>query len=237
VTVTASPHPLADGLPGIFRAALDPGEKRVLVLLARGLDRAAIAQALGRGEADVDRLEASARTKLGLIAEPDAVAAERARADDFLERFCAALDGVVAPVLVTLDSLDVYVDPQLTPDAFLGWLGGWVALGARQRWPEQAWRTLIDNASELFRRRGTAWALERVVELYTGGAVEVDDPGWSDVPADQSASRRREGPGVVDVLVRGGRIRPDDQAQMAGLRHVVREAVPAHVAYRVEVIA
>ena len=233
----ASPHPLADGLPGIFRAALDSDEKHVLVLLALGLDRAAIAQKLDRSGAEVARLEASARTKLGLVAEPDAVAADRARADDFIERFCAALDGVVAPVLVTLDSLDVYVDPDLTPDAFLSWLGAWVALGARQRWPEQAWRTLIDDASEVFRRRGTAWALERVVRLYTGGAVEVNDPGWSDVPADPTAAPRREGPGVVDVIVRGGRIPPDDPAQMAGLRHVVREAVPAHVAYRVEVIA
>jgi len=237
VTAVASPHPLADGLPGIFRAALDADEKRVLVLLARGLDRGAIAQALGRGEAEVDRLEAGARTKLGLVAEPDAVAADRALADDFMERFCSGLDGVVAPVLVALDSLDVYVDPELTPDSFLGWLGGWVALGARQRWPEQAWRTLIDDASEIFRRRGTGWALERVVELYTGGAVEVDDPGWSDVPDDPSAAPRREAPGVVDVIVRGGRIQPDDPAQMAGLRHVIREAVPAHVAFRVEVIA
>jgi phage tail-like protein len=237
VIASASPHPLADGLPGIFRAALDPDEKQVLVLLARGLDRGEIAQRLDRIWSDVDRLEASARTKLGLVAEPSAVAAERARDDDFVERFCRGLDEVVAPVLVTLDSLDVYVDPQLTPDAFLSWLGGWVALGARLRWPEDSWRTLIDEASDLFRRRGTAWALQRVVELYTGGHVEVDDPGWSDVSPDPSAAPGGAGPGVVDVIVRGGRIQPDDRAQMAGLRHVVREAVPAHVANRVEVIA
>jgi len=235
--VPSSPHPLSDGLPAIFRAALDREEKQVLVQLGRVGDQTDVARGLGRPVEEVRRIEAGARTKLGLVAEPRRVAAERAGDDDFVERFCRGLDGVIAPVLVTLDALDAYVDPALTPDAFLGWLGNWVALRARLSWPEAAWRALIDEASELFRRRGTAWALERIVELYTGGAVEVDDPGWSDVIDDQAtAVRGSEGPGFVDVIVRGGRLSPDDPAQIEGLRQVIREAVPAHLVHRVEVI-
>jgi phage tail-like protein len=180
--VPVSPHPLADGLPAIFR---------------------------GTG-------------------------------DEFVERFCGGLDAVLAPILVTLDSLDAYVDPRLTPEGFLDWLGGWVALGARLRWPEESWRVLIAEAGELFRWRGTARALRRFVELYTGGEVEVVDPGGSSVVegAEESAAATRlaEAP-VVVVRVSGGRVDPRDPAQVEGLEHVIRESVPAHLPHWLEVKA
>jgi phage tail-like protein len=164
----------------------------------------------------------------------------RSADDAFLERFCAGLDGVLAPILVTLDSLDAYVDPRVTPDEFLDWLGRWVALGARLRWEEESWRTLIEEAANLFRWRGTARALRRFVELYTGGEVQVVDPGGSSIVEDANASGAAtmlSEPPVIVVRVRGGRLDPNDPAQREGLEHVIRESVPAHLPHWLEVKA
>ena len=38
------------------------------------------------------------------------------QADDFCVRFTEGLDPVLAPVLSTIDNIDSYVDPWLTPD-------------------------------------------------------------------------------------------------------------------------
>ena len=230
-----SPYPLADRLPAIFRAALERAERRALRMRADGASDAEIAKALDLPVERVARIVAEARTKLGLLDEDDAEAAARVAADDFLERLCGALDDVLAPVLVTLDALDVYLDPELTPDDFLDWLGGWVALGARLRWPEETWRQLIAESARLFKRRGTADALTRFVELYSGGGVEVYDPGAVTVAGeDEGASA---GDPTVVVTVRGGRIRTDDAAAVAALEHVVSEAMPVHLTHRVEVFA
>ena len=43
--------------------------------------------------------------------------------DPFAQSFLSALDTVLAPVVGTLDNLDAYLDPYLTPDDFLVWLG------------------------------------------------------------------------------------------------------------------
>lgn len=176
-----SPHPLAEGLPAVFRSA---------------------------------------------TAE-----------DDFLERFLGALDEVLAPVLVTLDSLDSYIDPALAPDEFVTWLGGWMALRGRLAWPEKSWRMLVAEASDLYARRGTARAVQRIGELFTGGEVGVDDPGGSGVlanPDDAAGSIALPAPRVV-VRVRGGRVKAKDASAMAGLQEVLRAATPAHLALRVEV--
>lgn len=174
-----SPHPLADGLPALFRSS----------------DEA------------------------------------------FLERLCGALDQVLAPVLVTLDSLDAYLDPALAPDDFLAWLGGWMGLRGRFAWPEPAWRSLIAESSELYATRGMAKSVQRIAELFSGGTVTVQDPGGSAVLADpDGAAPTAALPQLrVIVRVRGGRIAADDTSAMAGLREVVRAAVPAHLALKVEV--
>ena len=45
--------------------------------------------------------------------------------DGFTQRFTAGLDEVLAPVLLTLDCLDAYLDLELAPPDFLDWLAGY----------------------------------------------------------------------------------------------------------------
>jgi phage tail-like protein len=152
--------------------------------------------------------------------------------DDFTQRFVSAFDTVLAPVFATLDCLDAYLDPAVTPDDFLTWLAGWVALELAEDWPEPRRRELVRHAIALHRWRGTRRGLVEHVRLVTGGEVEVADSGgcgWSPEPG--GALPGSAGPGVR-VTVRVADPAAVDQRR---LRRAVAVAVPAHVTTTVEV--
>src|ERR1700736_4021559 len=75
--------------------------------------------------------------------------------DDFTQRWMAGFDEVLAPVLCTLDNLDVYFDPDLAPHDFVAWLAGWVGLAVEDTWTSEALRRVVEQAVELYRWRGT----------------------------------------------------------------------------------
>ena len=80
--------------------------------------------------------------------------------DPFTQQFTAAFDSVLAPLFMTLDCLDAYVDPTLSPFDFLEWLAGWVGLAIDEDWPLGRQRTFVSEAVKVYRLRGTAAGLE-----------------------------------------------------------------------------
>jgi phage tail-like protein len=151
------------------------------------------------------------------------------QADDFCVRFTQGLDPVLAPVLSTIDNVDAYVDPWLTPPDFLDWLAGWFGLELDATWPEERRRGLVANALELGRWRGTVIGLAMLVELYTGEFGEIEDGGGvvaSDDPGEPLPGTSR---GTVVVRYADG---PDVDA--VRLHRLVRDAVPAQFAVRCE---
>jgi phage tail-like protein len=151
------------------------------------------------------------------------------QADDFCVRFTQGLDPVLAPVLSTIDNLDAYLDPWLTPPDFLGWLAGWFAVELDATWAEERRRALIANALELGRWRGTVAGLSLLVQIYSGEGVEIDDGGgvtWSDDP-DEPLPGRPASTVVVRYVA-------DDGVDAGRLTRLVRDAVPAHLSVRCE---
>jgi phage tail-like protein len=91
----------------------------------------------------------------------------------FLQRYLAPVEGL-------LDELDRraadrvrLVDPATTSSETLDWLAGFAGLVLDRRWPEPARRALVAEAYPLYRRRGTEWALRRILGLYLGRSVVV----------------------------------------------------------------
>lgn len=154
--------------------------------------------------------------------------------DWFAQRFTAGLDDVIAPAISVLDNLASYIDPVLAPEDFLPWLAGWVGIALDENWPLARRRMLVARAGDLYRRRGTARGLSEQIELFTGSAPEIEESGgtvWSPTPGAAAP-----GSAVAELVVRV-RETPDRPVDRRRLDSIVRDAKPAAVSHRIEVVA
>ena len=156
--------------------------------------------------------------------------------DDFTQRLTAGLDEVLAPVLLTLDCLDAYLDLELAPPDFLDWLASWVGMPVDETWPVELRREVMRHAIELHRWRGTARGLELALGILTDGTVEVTDSGGVTCSATPDTAPPPAAPAEVRVRVRV-RVADPGGVDETRLRAAVASAVPAHVQATVEVIA
>jgi phage tail-like protein len=152
--------------------------------------------------------------------------------DDLLVRLVSGLDDVLAPAISVLDCLDAYVDPLLAPPDFVEWLAQWVGAPTDDHWSQHRRRRSVLAAAALHRGRGTVRGLVTLVELATGGSVEVVEPGgtsWSTAPTDLPAAGE-------DVLVVRVAVEEPQSLRLAALEELVEAAKPAHLPHRIEVV-
>ncbi len=69
-----------------------------------------------------------------------------------------------------LDNIDLYFNPQQTPEEFLPWLAGWVALSLRDDWQVEVKRAFIQQIIGLYRLRGTKAGLIKILSIYLNNA-------------------------------------------------------------------
>ena len=132
-----------------------------------------------------------------------------------------------------LDCFPAYLDPALAPEDFLEWIGSWVGATPDETWPLERRRAFVASATELFRMRGTAAGLAAHVAIFTGGEVEIAEPGaagWSRdagavIPAGSSP----------DLFIRV-RVKDPKAVPAARLEALVGASKPAHVPHRVEIV-
>ena len=94
--------------------------------------------------------------------------------------------------------IDRLFDPESTPELFLNWLAGWLALALRSDLSESRQRQLLSNIAPLYRIRGTRRYLEEILKLYVDALVSVTD---EDLPSIQVATHCTVG---VDTYLGGG---------------------------------
>lgn len=130
----------------------------------------------------------------------------------FLERFLSLFESTFVGVEEEFAAITRYLDPRGIPPEFLSWLGGWLAVGSDETWPDAATRDLLSRAPELFTKRGTREGLLAVLGLYlahvepeprAGVETGVDRGGGGDEEttggaADATASH---GDGAVEVFL------------------------------------
>jgi phage tail-like protein len=100
---------------------------------------------------------------------------------DFMSRFLALFESILLPILWTVDNFDLYLNLRTAPSAFLSWLASWYEITFDATWNDEQRRALLAEAGHLYARRGTRWALSRVLEIYTGQMPTIVDDA-----ADQS---------------------------------------------------
>jgi phage tail-like protein len=152
--------------------------------------------------------------------------------DLFTAQFMGGFDDVLAPIFTTLDCLDAYIDPWLTPDDFMEWLAGWLGVVIDEGWPVERSRALIANIADLYRWRGTARGLSAELAIYTGGTVDISETGgvaWSLVPGGPM-------PGEDSPRL-AVRVTVDDPERINQriVDQMINAAKPAHVVHAVEI--
>ncbi|MFO7536688.1 MAG: phage tail protein I, partial [Chloroflexota bacterium] len=93
----------------------------------------------------------------------------------FMKRFLALFESIYAPIEWTADNFDLYLNPKTAPADFLPWLANWFDITFDNSWSEAQRRTLLTEVHQIYARRGTKWALSRVLEIYTGHTPQIDD--------------------------------------------------------------
>ncbi|MBN1147917.1 MAG: FHA domain-containing protein [Anaerolineales bacterium] len=94
---------------------------------------------------------------------------------DFMARFLGIFEAILSPIEWNIDNFDLYLDPSTAPQGFLPWLENWFALPPGPNWSQAQRRKFLDEAHLLYARRGTRWALSRILEIYTGVEPQIVD--------------------------------------------------------------
>ena len=95
--------------------------------------------------------------------------------DDLTSRLLMLFESFWKPVSQQIDQIENYFDPDLTPQEFIPWLSAWIGLPVDKSLPVQRMRNLLKQSMHLFQCRGTAHALRTMLEIYTGGRVEIQE--------------------------------------------------------------
>jgi phage tail-like protein len=91
----------------------------------------------------------------------------------FITRYLSMFDGTLTELDGRAADRDVLINPNAAPEEVMPWLASFVGLVLDLRWPAQARRTLIREAIQLFRFRGTVPAMKRFLEIYLGFSVVI----------------------------------------------------------------
>lgn len=94
---------------------------------------------------------------------------------DFMSRFLGLFEAILTPIEWNIDNFALFLNPGTAPAEFLSWLAQWYTISFDDSWSEDQRRQLLQEAHRIYGRRGTRWALSRVLEIYTGHLPDIDD--------------------------------------------------------------
>lgn len=140
--------------------------------------------------------------------------------DDFFVRFVSLFQAEADTLLSHADSMPSLVDPTVAPPEMVRWLGSWIGVESIDAGlPVARQREIVRASARTLAVRGTARGLRVMLELLTGGPVEVADGGgvWREGEAP---------PGPPTVVLRVASTGPLSEAELVAL---VADEVPAHV--------
>ncbi len=158
---------------------------------------------------------------------------------DFMGRFLMVFESVLGPIEDVIGNLDYYFNPLTAPEELLPWLASWVNIELDGSWPVEKRRRLIRHAVELFRWRGTTRGLKEYLWIYAGVEPQITE-GHGGMPL-SSHSRL----GLNTVLGSGDHhtftvtieVEDPDSLNLDHIRAIIESEKPAHVAYKLEVLA
>jgi phage tail-like protein len=159
---------------------------------------------------------------------------------DFLSRFLSLFQTMLETTDDKIDQAARSFDPGGVPASSLGWLLGWLGIQAEDYWTEAQLRELLRKAPEISRLRGTRYALETVIEIYTGEKpiiLEYDQvKPLREIPELGAAVDQlyASEPNSFNVLVKAEHA--DTETRRVTLQHLIESWKPAFTTYKLIVL-
>ena len=157
--------------------------------------------------------------------------------DENALRLTSGLDGVLAPVWLSIDCYDAYLSPAMSPDDVTAWLATWVGIVAADSWHPDRLADLVEQSFELHRWRGTLRGMADLIEAYTGVRPEVEDNGGVTVSTTPGAGAAGSDRAAMVVRLPRQSLGGDDaerDEKLDRLTALVDATTPAHVLTRVQ---
>lgn len=112
-----------------------------------------------------------------------------------------------------------------TPTDMLPWLADWVGLSLDEGWPEETRRKFIQEAVLLYALRGTPSGLARMLAIYLGREVSIDDQNETFPPH------------YFEVTIRLESRDPERLAELdQGARRIIEREKPAFTYYGLKLL-
>jgi phage tail-like protein len=168
--------------------------------------------------------------------------------DDFVGRFLMLIESFWKPITQQIDQMDLYFDPDLTPEAFIPWLSSWVGLPMDSLLPIERVRAILKNAMVFNQCRGTRQALQTYLEIYTSGKVKIIEKRSknfilgenSDLGVEIALGKENQPNSIlIYIEVPTGeleRIHYSEEMYQHKMMNIVKTMVPAHTLFDVTCI-
>lgn len=156
---------------------------------------------------------------------------------DFLERYLGIFQSFYEDMTEQIEKVSWWFDPDSAGTEFLAWMAEWIALEDIPIWNEEQLRYLMKHSMELYRIRGTAEYLKRMIGLYTGCESFVVESFriYKNRNYTKDEERLKEMYGKhaysVTVLINTGRL--TDKKEYRTLMQIAEHAVPANIECRI----
>jgi len=104
--------------------------------------------------------------------------------DPFIQRWLDGLDHVLGPMIVQVDCLAQYLDPELTTRSMLEYLGFWISAQVLPDMTDDEVRSSVLVARQLNALRGTVNGIQAWAHHAGVGDVDIEDSGGVFLSAD-----------------------------------------------------
>jgi phage tail-like protein len=174
------------------------------------------------------------------------------RDDEFLAQYLAAFEKVLfgredaivfehEGLAETIGRIAEFFDPDYTPEDFLEWLAGWVALTLRADMPVVKQRDFIANIVQLYKRRGTLSNLQHLLEIFLEGTPSVVEPDAHEMQIGEQSTIGEDTylgggpPHFFEVTISLARPSPEFlERQLQVARDLINLEKPAHTYYKLQ---
>jgi phage tail-like protein len=161
------------------------------------------------------------------------------RDDEFMGQYLNIFEDVLGPLERTVDNLELYFDPLITPESLVPWLASWFSLTLDPGWTMKKCRELVKSAAILHRLRGTKRGLSEYLRIYTGSVPEISEyiQGMSlDSDTKLGIGTRLGSAGTGNHFTVTLELNENDEIDIDTVRAIIESQKPAHTVYTLQVI-